>query len=319
MVINGIQLPPVIPMRVKDGVDRYGFSRVLSQRYGFRFSLRSFADWGHGWIWHDKLSEEAFVVFGMPKDMVYVVRNAYEKSFLVGVGFESVYVGGLPFAYVPRQINSRFSDALLAVPSHSSERERMTVDNKEYFDYLESIKGDYESVYVSLYSLDLGGPMHREALARGLRVVHGARPDDANSLIRSRALFDLFEFVTSNSMGGHMLYSLFSGCRFSFCGPFYNSAETISSSSNYYGHSSEYVRMLMEVCGETYLRKRFSAYFVNEPRAGIKDISFARKEIGVDSIMNKSQISEALGWSINGQASGYARGAIRRATRWISR
>lgn len=309
-------LPPPRPIRITSGVDRYGFSSVLAQRCGLRAPRRSFANWLHGWMWHDELDAELLACARLPRDVTIVVCNELEKQTLTAAGFPDVRIGGLPLAYVPQQNSTRIPHAVLAVPAHSAEAERLTSDQCAYMDYLESIKGDFEGVYISIFHIDVDGPMHKAARSRGLRVIQGARPDDANSLIRTRTIFDSFEYVTTNVIGSHVLYALYAGCRMSFCGPIYGYDESVYlGGGNPHGHSVEYVRRMLRICSESYLRERFARFFVNHPRNGVADHVYARYEIGERYTMSTPQILSALGWTLGGQITGYSSGARRRIKR----
>ena len=146
-----------------------------------------------------------------------------------------------------------------------------------------------------------------KTLWRGLHVVQGARPDDANSLLRIRSMLDSFTHVTSNVIGSHMLYALFAGCKFSFCGPIYSYDESILRAAGF--HSLD---QLVNLLSESYIREKFSQYFVNHPRMGLVDESFAADSIGEKYIMSPQEIEDALGWTVGGQIKGYATGLRRR-------
>ena len=133
------------------------------------------------------------------------------------------------------------------------------------------------------------------------------RPDDANSLLRIRSMLDSFTHVTSNVIGSHMLYALFAGCKFSFCGPIYSYDESILRAAGF--HSLD---QLVNLLSESYIREKFSKYFVNHPRMGLVDESFAADSIGEKYIMSPQEIEDALGWTVGGQIKGYATGSRRR-------
>lgn len=317
-VIDNIEhrLHPFVPVKITSGVDRYGFSSVLAKRCGRRIGLRSFANWVHGWVWHDKPTDKLLGCAGLPHDVTIIACNEVEKLALVDASFRDVRLGGLPFAYIPRQHTSRFADSLLAFLPHSFESGKVTFDQDNYLDYLESLSPDFEAIYISIYHLDMGGAMHKAALARGLRVIQGARPDDANSLLRMRSILDSFTFVTSNCMGSHMLYALFAGCRFSFCGPFYGYDESFFlRNGNPDVLSTDLSRQFVELQSEPYIRERFGRFFVNHPRMGVQDVKFAEEEIGMRFVMSPEQIEDALGWSVLGQVKGCLSGARRRLLR----
>lgn len=295
-------MPMHSPMKITSGIDRYGFSRILARRLKLQFVPRSFANWVHGWVWCKDNMSELIACSELPKNTSIIVNNEREKYVLVSEGFKNVRCGGLPFAYVEKQHNFRNNDALLVMPPHSSEPilGKLTISQKNYFDYIESVKQDFDDVYVSIYGLDINTPLHYMALKLGLKVIQGAHPSDVNGLLRVRSMLDGFKYVTSNVMGSHMLYSLYAGCNFSFTGPFHV----------YHGSG--------EVGTEKYIKEKLSRYFVQHPRMGVEDIEFAVESIGEKFILQPQEIIDALGWSVTGQINGYARGVSRMIMRKIS-
>lgn len=312
-------IPPVRPVNVKGSIDRYGFTYLLADICGLKRPRRTFAEWIHGWVWDDQPTEETLAVGSLHRSVPVVVRNNLEYEALNAAGFKKVFIGGLPFCYLGKQHLVRNDHALLAIPPHSAELERLNDSQIEYFDYLEAIKSDFDGVYVSVFHLDWGGALHRAAERRGLNVILGARPDDANSLIRTRSLLDAFSFVTSNTMGSHFVYALYAGCRFSFSGPLYSySEEVFLGNGNPNNHSLSRVERLMEVQSENYLRSRFDRFFLDHPRDGRSEIALGWSEIGHSNILNRNRIKEVVGWTISGQMRGYLCGSINRAQRLIA-
>lgn len=309
-------LPPRKTIRSRGSIDRYGFLHVLAASCGMRSPRRAFAEWVHGWVWDDAPTAESLAFSSLPRDLRIVVRNRVELEALKRDGFQHVVVGGLPFAYVGPQHRSRNSSALLAIPPHSAEVEKLTSHQDDYLDYLDSIKSDYDGVYLSIFHLDWEGPIHRAALARGFNVVQGARPDDANSLVRMRTLFEAFDQVTSNTMGSHFIYALSAGCRVSFCGPqFVYDESVLLGNGNPNGHTLERVARLLAIQDPAYLHQRFGRFFADHPRSGIADAKLADAELGVASMLDVEEIKGVLGWNVSGQIAGYARGAWRRLQR----
>ena len=97
------------------------------------------------------------------------------------------------------------------------------------------------------------------------------------------------------------------GCKFSFCGPIYSYDESILRAAGF--HSLD---QLVNLLSESYIREKFSKYFVNHPRMGLVDESFAADSIGEKYIMSPQEIEDALGWTVGGQIKGYATGSRRR-------
>lgn len=309
-------LPNTKPIKIKSGIDRYGFSYLLADLCKMNTPLRSFANWVHGWIWDEHPTAESLHCSKLPHDVTIVVRNEMELLALKNEGFKCVLVGGLPFAYVKKQHKLRNQNALLAIPPHSAEVDRISFQQKSYMDYLESLKLNYDGIYVSIHYLDWDGAMYKAARKRGLNVIQGARPDDANCLIRMRSLFEAFEHVTSNVMGSHFIYALDSGCRFSFCGPMFNyNQDMILDRTNSKLQYSLKIMRLEQIYDPAYLRQRFGRFFVELPNEGFTDKYYAESELGYEKLLLPNEIIGALGWTWKGQLSGYSRGAIRRIGR----
>lgn len=306
-------LPNVETFPLKGGIDRYGFSHILSKICGLNKPRRTFAEWIHGWHWHDVPSPEILGVHLLNHSVPIIVTNKKEYIALKESGFKNVIVGGLPSAYINQQHFSKNKDALLAIPPHTGEDIYFNNSQDEYMDYLESLKNKFDGIYISIFYLDLDGPLHKAAKKRGLNIIQGARPDDSNSLLRMRAIFDAFSFVTSNYMGSHFIYSQFANCKFSFSGPMHcDGEESWLGQGNTKNYSLDEVIKMVNVRSEKYLRSRFNKYFVEDPRHGHCDSSLAKKEIGLDNVLNKNKILEAVGWSLYGKFRGYSRGILNR-------
>jgi hypothetical protein len=312
-------LPSVAQIKLRSSIDRYGFSHVLAENLKLIHVPRSFAAWVHGWAWWSEHSSDLHGFSKLNKKTNLVVTNKSERLAFISEGFINVVCGGLPFAYVPQQHVQRNDHALLAFPAHSAEVERVSSDASDYFDFLESIKKDFDGIYVSIYSLDWNGLIHSEALKRGLNVIKGANPSDANGLLRVRSMLDSFLHVTSNTMGSHMLYALYSGCSFSFSGPFYAHDESVFlSKGNPHGHTMQYIEKCLLLNGEFYVRSNFGKFFTNHPNLGISDLEFAKMAIGEAHLLDHNQLLDVLGWTFTGQIKGYLNGGARRFLRSIN-
>jgi len=294
-------------------IDRYGFSHLLAKQCGLDKPPRTFAEWLHGWVWDDKPNPESLAVQKLRRNLQLIVRSEAERNALIEAGFKNIAIGGLPFMYVNQQHKFRNPYSLLAFPPHSAEAERLNSNQEDYLDYLESIKNSFDGIYVSIFYLDWDGSMHFEAKKRGLHVIQGSRPDDINSLIRMRAIFDSFSFVTSNTMGSHFMYALFAGCKFTFSGPwYYYDEDVLLANGNPHGYSSHAIRRSIEVQQFEYLKSRFENFFANSPSEGSFGQNLAAEEMGQRYRLSLHEITHLLGWTWLGQIQGYVGGGMRK-------
>ena len=306
------ELPEIRPWRLRNGVDAYGFTKLLSDRLGIPFTPRVFADWLHGWCWGDP-SILLFDLLGTRRDSTVVVTCPEQMDYLCDMGFTDVRIGGLPFAYVQSSKTTRLSDCLLAIPPHSAPSKSLRNYPYDYFDYLESLKVDFEDIFVMIHHCDFDTDHRINAERRGLKAFMGARPDDSNALCRVRRIMDQVEVVTSNTVGSHMVYALYCGCRFSFCGPMYDYSDITESQYRHHPkYSQKRIQSLIEHHQKDYLEKRFGKFFVEHPQFGVADLEYASFEIGAKNMMNGRAIKDALGWTVFGQLGGYLTSAARR-------
>jgi hypothetical protein len=306
-------LPPIIPIKINNAVDRYGFSYILANQLNMKSVPRSFANWIHGWNWWENITAETLSCHKLPKDISIITNNELEKVALNKEGFKNVISGGLPFSYVTKIHRNRVDNSLLVFPPHSAEVETLTTNQEDYFDYIESIKNDFDKIFISIFGLDLDKSMHKAAIKRGFNIIKSLHPSDANGLIRLRIILDSFKYVTSNTMGSHMLYALYADCNFSFSGPFYGYEESVSlANGNPHKHTKEYIEYMLYTQSESYVKLKFDEYFVQHPKMGIQRLEFAKKMIGEENKLSEESLKKVLGWNIEGQLKGYAKGAFRR-------
>ena len=312
---------PYKPIKLVTGVDRYGFSDILAQKLDLYYSPRSFANWLHGWIWWKATSSTEMMFKNSDKKTSrLIVSNLDEKEVLKNEGYKNIWAGGLPFSYTENSKLQRIPNTLLAMPPHSAEMEKIYNSYVDYLDYLESLIKDYDGIYISIYYLDKSEWLFNQITKRGLKYINGARSDDANSLRRMRAIFDSFEYVTSNTMGSHIIYAIYCGCKTSLCGPMYQYDEEVflvKNSKN--NHSKKYVDDTLYYLSENYLKEYFDFLFTQKPKWGFKSADYGEKEIGVKYKMSNKEIIDALQWSPKNQIEGYYNGGIRRIKRIIGK
>ena len=308
-------LPKYKKIILRNSCDRYGISHFFAEQLRLPFVPRSFANWQHGWIWIDKLTpDKLFDVKTTRKSQSIIVCNVSEKKVLESAEYSNVTVGGLPFAYIPKQNVQPIPGALVAFLTHSSEGGKINNSSKYlYFDYLESIRKDFSKIFICIYWLDYNENIAYEIKRRGLVPLSGARPDDKYSLLRIRTILEYCPYVTSNMIGSHLLYALYAGCIVSLTEPLYDiRADMQKQLENYCDNEIDYILYGQDI---DYIKANFSWLLVNHPLAGIKNVDYAKKNIGEEWMLSIEKIKEVLGWKMVDQLFGYGSGLIRRCMR----
>jgi predicted O-linked N-acetylglucosamine transferase (SPINDLY family) len=114
------------------------------------------------------------------------------------------------------------------VPTHTLPGDTFS-DRRPFEQYADAIKAaadHFERVVVCVHpSCASNGLWINEFKARNVEMVSGARAMDRHALKRMRALFEQFEYVTTNGWGSHIPYALAFGAKVSIFGPEISSPE----------------------------------------------------------------------------------------------
>lgn len=295
---------PCQPIPLRGGVDRYGFSHLLAQRLGLARPPRSFANWLHGWIWWEAQDALDLMFNHAIRHKTHVVADPSQRAVLLKEGFTDVRAGGLPFAYTTKSAYERIPGSLLVMPPHSSEVDKLKNSQTAYLDYVESIKASFELVVVCVFHSDLTPEFEADLRRRGLHYLLGARPDDANALQRMRAIFEAFEFVTTNTMGSHIAYAMLCGCRTSIAGPAYAyKQEDFESLNN--PENAAYLKRLLHYYSRDYLAREYPGLITNSPAEGVSNVDLGRRAVGAAHLLDDREIIDALSWRTWSQIIGY--------------
>jgi hypothetical protein len=300
----------------RNTLDRYGFSHVLAQIVGLRFPPRAFCAWTHGWYWWDDVIQIEDLVGGrgLPLETKLVTAHLYEYHTLIEHGYENVHLGGLPFAYVQPQNIKRNDNALVAFIGKSAEVERQNVLDLIYLDYLESIRADFEHIYVSIAQFDRSEHIRNQVTKRGLNVILGASPTDVRSLIRTRIALEYCKYVSTNTFGSHIAYALSTGSTLSVFTPLYR-YDVNKYLNTKHEYTKSYAERMEYVYSEEYLKLRWPSLFSSHPKNGYTNMNLGMEYIGKESVVAEEDIMKLVGWDFNSQLLGYTKGGINRILR----
>tara|TARA_Y100001968_G_scaffold333884_1_gene400575 strand:- start:2952 stop:3953 length:1002 start_codon:yes stop_codon:yes gene_type:complete len=309
-----IPLPSIFKLR--SAVERFGAAhQILKLSQNLRPYLpRSFAYWQHGWFfWPVKYSEGLFAFeVSSKRDYSFIVSSEYLYQLLIKEDYLYPQKAPLPFYFTETLKPNRIKNSLLAMPPHSAERERIESLKliKLYLDYLVSIKSDFETIYVCLFSLDASPELCNEITKRGLFWVIGGWPDDQNSLQRLRYLFETFEYVSLSCMSSAFIYALYCNCKVSICGP-YITEYSIQSSERNQIVVDELFRF------HEYTKFKYKNFFLKHPAEGVQNYSHALDEISPKTNEDPKDIARLLGWNYPERGMLYLNGLKRRIHRSI--
>ena len=327
-VIDILPFTP-LPLNRRTNSDRYGFTSLIASELNLSYIPRSFCNWLHGWAWWDNSDASEFAedlgFVGDPKNISKVVNKEAMRQKLKEAGISNVYTAGLPYAYLFRGVASqllfnRLPSSILFVPDHSSESNKVFHNIYVYLDYVDAHSKNYSQVSILVYGQDYEflAPIIKK---RGYLPLFGASPECSNSMMRTKALFQMHDFVSTNIMGSHVLYALAAGAKVSICGPYQEKhIESHLADIKAGIYSEHYVARQHYYASLRYLaNSKYSHLIVEDPRSGSCRASelnsFVDEELGMASLASSSRLQKMLGWDIRGQAVGYSHGILRRINR----
>ena len=212
--------------------DQYGPIHVAAEYAGC--ALSDIYDmhfyWQHGCIPPWEAVDPVALICSKPPSpgtRIFVARQE-QADYLRSHGYERAQAIGLPILYTKPTQLARIPGSLLVMPTHSLAGDNFS-DRRPFEQYADAIKASayrFERVVVCVnpYCIN-NGLWINEFKARNIEMVSGANSADRHALKRMRALFEQFEYVTTNDWGSHIPYALAFGAKVSIFGPEISSPE----------------------------------------------------------------------------------------------
>lgn len=293
------RLPPRVRAPIRCEADYYGASYLIASAVGRAEPPKSSAYWTHGWIGQE-LRHPRQYARGEPVDR-HLVATDRHAAFLRQAGFRRVEAVGLPIAYVDDGPIERLARSLLIMPPHSLPYTNHSWREREYVDSMAQLRGGFSSVVacINRYCVDSG--MWTDALRQwGIPWIVGADLEDRNSLLRMSRVFRSFEFMTTNTIGSHVAYAAYLGCRVSLYGPYEVPREEDYRNDPWYRKYPEVLHLNLESAQEAKVRERWPWLFCEPGEAGVGR-DWGREMVGERFKRPPRQVARLLGWSAAGR------------------
>lgn len=272
--------------------------------------------WQHGawppWM----LIRPEITVYDAPKSTRCFVARQDEVEFLRRGGYRKAQAIGLPMIYTQSSGLRRIPNSLLVMPTHSLESDTISPSTEQYVREVASIRRRFSVVAaaVSAYCLDRG-LWASEFERSGIQALRGAGIRDGNALKRLRALFDTFEYMTTDRYGSHVFYALLFGVKVSIWGtatPLFR--ENVVGDGGWTAYPEAIDALLSE---ETERKaERYLGPFRVEPWNGKQDVQLGESILGYDNKLSPEQMRAAFRWTPTAILADKALEASRRSLFW---
>lgn len=285
--------------------DSYGASYLIAQALRKSRVPRSFASWKHGWPHAEIVHPVQLAEHGGPK-RTHLVPCRRHVDLLREFGYLDAHAVGLPFIYAHSRPVDQIPESLLVMPPHTLPFTDESWDEEGYVDMIADLKSSFSTIIACVHRHNVQKGQWTEALEqRGIDWVPGTRVDDKYGLVRMHTLFSMFEYMTTNTVGSHIPYAAYCGCKVSIFGPFSTRRKEDFRDDPSWSKHPDVLDVALESSSEEAVRKKFPFLFV-DPKQADCHVDWARKELGEDFRRPPKEIAQLLGWELEDQIRGYA-------------
>lgn len=142
---------------------------------------------------------------------VHVLQNYYKGTLgkkVIAVGPYIQYVPNFLSEEVRQSIKQKYGRILLVFPAHPDPSNDTVYDFNEFIQRIEQIKEDFDTVFVSMFWVDILKRKHLFYEKQGYVIVCSGNRSDPYFLSRQRDLIELATMTMSNELGTHIGYSI---------------------------------------------------------------------------------------------------------------
>jgi hypothetical protein len=253
--------------------------------------------WLHGWISGKKIISPRQIIGWGDKENIHFVHTKEQKKYVYSKGYKYVFDIGAPFLYAEESFDKPVANSVLIVPHHGLKQAK---SKHSPIDYIESILQDlknFELVVACIHADDAADANITEGLKKlKIPYILGARANDMNSLNRMRAIFSTFENIITNTLGSHIPYSAYCGCKVSIYGNYYERSYSEFENDPWYKKNKDILDYEITKSTEKFARENYGFLFT-EPRLANTNIKWAQRELGCKSIRSTLLLKHLFGWT----------------------
>lgn len=173
----------------------------------------------HGWIPNRMVSHPKQIIHWGDENDLHLCFNNKQKQFLKSKSYKNVHAIGAPFLYAYKLLEdeeiSRESSSVLIMPAHTLKHVGGNTFYQNFFidSINEASKVFARKIKVCIHQESECKESDHFFKIRNIEVIKGARYDDSLTLLSQVKLFRRAEYLLTNSIGSHVLYALYCGCK----------------------------------------------------------------------------------------------------------
>lgn len=277
--------------------DAYGASYLIAQQLGLSEVPESTSTWTHGWPYVPVAHPEQVAQQSSAEQTNLVPTEETASLLRTEFSYRNVHAVGCPFIYAEPLDVERISNSLLVMPPHTLPYLEDEWDEERYVASIAEVKDQFEHVVACIHRHDIKKGNWVDAFSNaGIPYVPGTRVRDKYGLVRMHTLFHLFEAVTANTIGSHIAYAAYCGCKISIYGPYaHRSLSDFKKDPVWSGEREPILRHNLKHTREESVRDRYPFLF-SPPAESQTHVGWAEAELGKEHKRDPYELSRLLGW-----------------------
>ena len=296
-------LPAIDYCRLKNGeIDYYGASYTIARNLSLDDVPYTRASWFHGWLMHDALYSELIldndtIACAYAKECKNLVTNKEQEELLIKSRYPNATAVGLPFLYTTNQFVERIPNSLLIVPEHSL-KEKVATSCKLKKDFIKSLKTKFSTVAACLGGFCVQNDCYTKQYEElGIPWITGAWINDSYALQRMRNLFSQFEFVATDSLGSHIPYAGYCGCKVHYYGQGIDRTKKDFLKIPLYAKYPHLINLARKDLSIENIKSKFP-FLLNNFDELTSIEKWSRTALGIDNVKPDYEIAQMIGWKI---------------------
>jgi hypothetical protein len=300
------ELPPFEYTKLSNSeIDYYGASNNIARGLGLKGIPYTRASWHHGWYRYPLIQKlivhEDCVAFCNVREVPNLVATKDMEIFLRKNGFPHAVAVGDPFLYTQDPNVKRIPGSLLIIPNHS-----LKETNYHYTQSIKNLLPDNLSNLRKKFSMivaciggfcALRGNYTKGYEDFGVPWVTGAWLNDEYALQRIRNLFSQFEYVATDSIGSHIPYAGYCGCKLIYYGKGKNQTKKEFAETPFYQNHPHLIDIVIHEQKLETIQKRFPILF-NKHSQTEEFKEWSLEVLGTQNQLPPQDIAELIGWKI---------------------
>ena len=184
------------------------------------------------------------------------------------------------------------------MPPKNSINKISRFDESTFIESMKKYKKEFDEIYFCVDQISFKNDLWINNLKKNnIKYIVGAHSLDSNSLLRTKVIFQHFEYIHSPVIGSALVYAALDGCKVSLSEDYLEYRIEDYLDHPLYKTKREYLEYEIYTKSKKFIENKFKFLFIN-PSKSKQMVNWAKKELGFKYKVNFEKIEKILGWRL---------------------